>query len=91
MAKLRRETALDALRSSGRILAFAAAGALGRAAVYAAVDGFLLYVFGDPATEGHAELADLPTRAACEPEHGSVTTSGPSRLDPVGFSHRRVA
>lgn len=91
MAKLRRETGLEALRSSGRILALAAAGALGRAAVSAAVDGFLLYVFGDPATEGHRGARRPPTRAASVPEPGSVTASGPSGPNGVGLSRRRAA
>jgi hypothetical protein len=49
----RRRTRLQSVR---RVLAAVAVGMLGRALTYAAVDAFLLYVFGDPATDDHERL-----------------------------------
>lgn len=50
----RRQREEGPLRVLRRVVALVVAGAVGRALWYAAVDAFVLYVFGDPAPERRA-------------------------------------
>ncbi len=50
---------LRSLRVLRRVVAVAAAGAVGRALWYSAVDAFLVYVFGGPAPQGRERLKSV--------------------------------
>lgn len=70
MSRLLRETRSDPLRPVRRVTAAIAIGVVGRVLTGAAIDAFLMYVFGDPANEHDgrppAEIRWRPGQAALE-------------------------
>ena len=81
MSRLLRETGTDPLRPVRRFTAAVAIGALGRVLAGAALDAFVLYVFGNPATErrrGRVVPADdgSPVRGPRLNRPGEVAPAG---------------
>ncbi len=85
MNRLRRETATDPLRPLRRLTAAVAIGVLGRVLTGAAVDAFVLYVFGNPATERRRGTVVLPD------DVGPVGGAHLNRSGETGLARRRAA
>ncbi len=70
MSRLLREAGSDPLRPVRRVAAAIAIGVVGRVVTGAAIDAFLMYVFGDPAADHNerppAEIGWRPGQAALE-------------------------
>lgn len=84
MSRLLRETGTDPLRPVRRLTAAVAIGVVGRVLTGAAVDAFLLYVLGNPATERRRGAGRPPG------DGGSVGRPHLNRPGDVGLARRRA-
>jgi hypothetical protein len=85
MSRLLRETGTDSLRPVRRLTAAVAIALLGRVLTGAAVDAFLFYVLGNPATERRR------ARVVLSDDGGPVGRPHVHGPGEVGLARRRAA